>query len=114
MPVKTRDAVGHPDASAGPNVTAAAQSGWTVTSLASTNDEAGTVATTAASSTAAGAVAIVTFANAYPAAPKAVLVSGQLSPFVSSVTAAGFTINTSSTSSATNNTAYNFAYEVVP
>jgi hypothetical protein len=114
MAVVFRDAVGHPSSTQGGVVAGAAQAGWTVTSVASTNDEAGTIATTAASSTAAGNAVVVTFANAYPAVPKAVLVTGPLGAYSTSVTAAGFTITTSSTSSATNNTAYSFAYNVCP
>jgi hypothetical protein len=114
MPVVFRDAVGHPSSTSGAVVAAAAQAGWTVTSATATNDEAGTIATTAASSTAAGNAVAVTFANAYPAVPKAVLVTGPLGAYVTSITAAGFTITTSSTSSATNNTAYTFTYNVCP
>lgn len=113
MSVVHRDAVGHPSGATGPVVAATAQSGWTVTAATNTCDEAGTIATTAASSTAAGNAVAVVFANAYASVPRAVLVSGPLGAYVTSVTAAGFTITTSSTSSGTNATAYTFTYHVV-
>lgn len=113
MGMQTRDAVGHPAGTYGPAPTFAAQTGWTITADTNCTDEAGTVATTAASSTAAGEVTTVAFANQYDAVPRAVIVSGPLGAYASAVTAAGFNLNTSSTSSATNNTAYTFYYDVV-
>jgi hypothetical protein len=64
------------------------------------NDNAGQVLFTAGATPAAGSVVTVTFANAYPAAPRAVLVQGQATdqsagPLfdATAITAQGFTIS---------------------